>query len=404
MPAVRILYCLLFFGVLIWTAGCDNVEESDPPSSSTELRGVWLTNVDSEVLDSSEAIDEAMTFLADHHFNVVFPVVWNDGTTVYPSAVMDSLFDVPINPRYEGRDPLAEVIDAAEKQGLAVVPWFEFGFAARHNDATPSRILEARPGWAARDTSGAVLQKNDFYWMNAYHPEVQDFLATLVHEVVTTYDIDGIQGDDRLPAQPVEGGYSDETIRQYRAAHNGADPPDNPHNNDWKAWRADHLNAFAARIYRETKAVSPTLQVSWSPSIYPWGYDEYLQEWPAWLRAGHADWVHPQVYRRDTTAYRETLETQLSAMRDAAAKASLVSAHADPSSTNQRPLYPGVLLNVGDYFAEADEVVEAVRTNRALGINGEVFFFYEGLRADDNARAEALRSTVYRDPAAPPIE
>ena len=56
-----------------------------------ELRGVWLTNVDSEMLSSRAAIAEAMQFLADHHFNAVLPVVWNDGVALYPSAIMIAL-------------------------------------------------------------------------------------------------------------------------------------------------------------------------------------------------------------------------------------------------------------------------------------------------------------------------
>ena len=38
-------------------------------------RGVWVTNVDSKVLDSKESIDEAMEFLAKNGFNVVMPVL-----------------------------------------------------------------------------------------------------------------------------------------------------------------------------------------------------------------------------------------------------------------------------------------------------------------------------------------
>ena len=41
-------------------------------------------------------------------------------------------------------------------------------------------------------------------WWNALHPGPQKFLLELIEEVVTRYDIDGIQGDDRLPAMPLK--------------------------------------------------------------------------------------------------------------------------------------------------------------------------------------------------------
>ncbi|NES74064.1 MAG: tetratricopeptide repeat protein [Okeania sp. SIO2D1] len=46
------------------------------------LRGIWLTNVDSKVLHSRDNIAEAMDFLAETGFNVVFPVVWNKAFTL----------------------------------------------------------------------------------------------------------------------------------------------------------------------------------------------------------------------------------------------------------------------------------------------------------------------------------
>ena len=43
-----------------------------------EIRGIWITVTDSNVLDKRENIQKAMEFLAKTGFNVVFPVVWNN--------------------------------------------------------------------------------------------------------------------------------------------------------------------------------------------------------------------------------------------------------------------------------------------------------------------------------------
>ncbi len=59
-----------------------------------EMRGVWLTNTDSEVLKSRQNIAEAMDFLAETGFNVVFPVVWNKAVTLYPSQTMQQILGI----------------------------------------------------------------------------------------------------------------------------------------------------------------------------------------------------------------------------------------------------------------------------------------------------------------------
>ncbi|MEM1115238.1 MAG: family 10 glycosylhydrolase [Bacteroidota bacterium] len=358
-------------------------------SDLTELRGVWLTNVDSDVLLSREGIAEAMQFLADHNFNVVYPVVLNAGMTLYPSDAMEAVTGTRIDPRYAGRDPLAEVVEEAAKHDIAVIPWFEYGFASSFS-LGGGPILAAKPEWAARDRDGTLLTKNGFEWMNAYHPEVQQFVLDLVLEVAEGYAVAGVQGDDRLPAQPSEGGYSDVTRQLYASEHGGAEPTRAYLDADWLRWRADKLNAFGQRFYDAVKAVDPDLQVSWSPSPYPWGYRNYLQDWPAWASGGYADQVHPQVYRYSLDAYAATLASQ------GAAALGL-----DPSV--DALVYPGVLMNVGDYVIPVDDLMGLLQHNRGQGYNGEVFFFYEGLRTNDDALADTLLSTFYAVPARRPF-
>jgi uncharacterized lipoprotein YddW (UPF0748 family) len=57
-----------------------------------ELRGVWITNVNSTVLSSDAGIKTAVDYLASIGVNVIFPVMWNGGNTLYPSTVMYNLF------------------------------------------------------------------------------------------------------------------------------------------------------------------------------------------------------------------------------------------------------------------------------------------------------------------------
>ncbi|MDE5080383.1 MAG: family 10 glycosylhydrolase, partial [Trichodesmium sp. St18_bin1] len=243
-----------------------------------ELRGIWLTNVDSKILHSRDKIAEAMNFLVETGFNVVFPVVWNKAFTLYPSQLMGTTFGLEIDPLYKGRDPLAEVITEAQKVGIKVIPWFEYGFVSSYKQ-NGGWLLSQKPEWIARDCKGNLLVKNGFEWMNALDEEVQNFLIDLVLEVVINYDIDGIQGDDRMPAFPSEGGYDGKTIGRYRQQFS-CYPPQNHKHHKWLQWRADILTDFLARLYKEVKALKPNILVSMAPSFYKWGFNEYLQDYP----------------------------------------------------------------------------------------------------------------------------
>ena len=71
--------CLFYTIISVLFFACNQPEKI----RSTELRGVWLTNVDSKVMDSRENIAEAMRFLAENNFNMVCRVVWNKGMNLY---------------------------------------------------------------------------------------------------------------------------------------------------------------------------------------------------------------------------------------------------------------------------------------------------------------------------------
>ena len=346
---------------------------------NTGIRGVWIPSTDCKVLTSKQRIADAMDFLADTGFNTVFPVVWNRGFTAYRSQIMREQFGMEIDSRYQGRDPLAELIVEAHRVGLRVIPWFEYGFVSSYN-LNGGHLLAKKPEWAARDCSGNLLKKNNFEWLNSLDAEVQDFLLGLMLEVANNYPVNGVQGDDRI-GLPVEGGYDEKTVKRYREEC-GREPPSQCRERHWLHWRADIITEFVARLHRELKAINPDLLLSMSPSPYEWGLVEYLQDSQAWVDKKLVDLLHPQFYRRDFNAYKQLVD-RLIGEQFKGDRLDCVS--------------PGILLanRGGNYSMNPELLLQVIAYNRSRGIPGEVLFFYEGLRDNDNALAEVLKNGPY---------
>lgn len=328
-------------------------------------RGIWLTDVASTALDSREGIEGVVESCKIYGIDQIYVVVWNRGYTLYPSAHMEKTFGRKVAPRFADRDMLQELIEIAHANGLQVHAWFEFGFSSSYQEPDGGHILQSKPAWRAIDNEGKLVSKNGFQWMNAFHPEVQDFLLALIAEVIKNYDVDGIQGDDRLPANPSTAGYDKFTIAQYKAEHNGKAPPSDHKNQEWVDWRAQRLNLFAQKVYETAKATDPEIVVTMAPSIFPWSKEEYLQDWPTWVKNGWVDVIIPQVYRYDISAYTQTLDANLAFMPE----------------EKRTELVPGVLLKVDDYSPSKRFLKQMVKANRKRGLDSEVFFFYEGLKA-----------------------
>lgn len=345
----KLLFAILFFVSL--------------HASAQPFRGVWLTNVASDALSSRQKIKETVDICSRAGINTIFMVVWNKGVTLYPSAVMQKEFGIAIDPAFKGRDPLQELIEEAGKKNIAVHAWFEFGFAAAYDEAG-KHILQKHSSWAAINKDGQPVVKNHFHWMNAFDPQVQQFVQSLVLEVVKKYKVAGVQGDDRLPALPSEAGYDAYTVSLYKKEHVNVAPPTNSKDSAWINWRADKLTAFLKKLYSSVKAIKPNVLVTTAPSIHPWGREEYLQNWPEWLQQGITDFVFVQLYRYNFPAYDKILQEM-----------------AQQAGAKKDKVYPGVLLSLGDGYVASDTLLQQmIEANRKANIKGEVFFYYEGVK------------------------
>jgi uncharacterized lipoprotein YddW (UPF0748 family) len=332
------------------------------PIEVPELRGVWLTNVDSEVLFSSQNLREGFERLHRLNFNTVYPVVWNWGYTLYPSQVAEPVIGRAVDPEpgLQERDMLAEAVEYGQELGLRVIPWFEFGFQA----PSYSELARRNREWLTQRADGTqtIMEgEHERVWLNPFHPEVQEFILDLVLEVVENYDVDGIQFDDHL-GLPVEFGYDAYTVELYRREHDGNDPPEDFNDPDWVRWRADKITEFVGRTFEAVKAVKPDVVISVSPNPQHFAYARYLQDWQRWQELGYIEELVLQVYRSDIEVFiGELNRPEVEAAR------------------RHIPVGIAVLAGLRNRPTEMPLIEEKVRTIRNQGFAGMSFFFYQSL-------------------------
>jgi len=328
---------------------------------TAELRGVWLTNIDSEVLFRSEQLQVAVQELARLNFNTLYPTVWNWGYTLYPSPVAQQTLGYTVDPREPGlqtRDMLAEIVQAGHQRGLAVIPWFEFGFMA----PADSELAKIHPDWLTQRQDGSQVWDEGIYprvWLNPFHPEVQQFITRLMLEMVNRYDIDGIQLDDHF-GLPVEFGYDPFTLQLYQQEHPGKVPPKNPQDAEWVRWRANKLTAYVKQLFETIKARKRKVLLALSPNPYPFAYNAHLQDWRTWEREGLIEELIVQIYQEDLQKFTQELN-----------RPELVDAR------RHIPTGVGVLTGLKDRTVPIQKVQAKVTTIRQQGFSGMSFFFYE---------------------------
>ena len=358
-----------------------SLSQSLPTKPIREIRGVWITNVDSDVLFTRDRLATAIKDLRALNFNTIYPVVWNWGYTTYPSKVAKRIVGSSFMPKksagilinrnlnptegLEGRDVLQEMVVQGHKQGLAVIPWFEFGFMLpASSDPAGSDFAKLHPDWLTQKQDGGLLWKegkDPRVWLNPFKPEVKKFIIDLVVEVIKKYDVDGIQFDDHF-GLPSEFGYDKFTVDLYKSEHQGKLPPKDFKNEEWINWRADRITALMRDLFMAIKAANPKVIVSISPNPQTFAKNFFLQDWAKWERQGLVEELLIQVYR-------DNLGTFIGELRKPEVK--LASQHI--------PVAIGILSGVKPKPIPMTQIQAQIAAVRKEGLAGVSFFFYETL-------------------------
>lgn len=361
----RLFLFLFYLCISVYGFSADRVEG---------IRGVWVPAPRfTSVLHSHENVKQFVQLLEQLNLNSVFLVAYAETKTIYRSEVLlrysnyQHLEDGYLLSEYDYKsatnDPVRDLIDEAHKVGIKVFFWFEYGFMGEGTPiASTNPLLAKNPHWLGinNEQQPANYNRHDYYF-NSYNPSVQNFLIDLIEEALNLYpDLDGVQGDDRLPAMPRNSGYDTYTVSLYQAQHNGKLPPMDYNDKEWVGWRLDILNDFARRLYRSVKCISPDAMVSFAPNPYPWCEDNLMQDWPQWCKDGVCDLLAVQCYRYSEDAYRNTVLEVLN--------------HIKMSRANSL-FAPGMILMEGSNSKMTPELLlKQIKINRDLGLNGEIYF------------------------------
>ena len=333
-----------------------------------EVRAIWLTNVDSDILHTRSNIEIGLQRLKNLGFNTIYPVVWQRGFTLYPSKVVQEFigFSIIENPNFfQNRDMLAELIETAKPLNLRVIPWLEYGLMAPPN----SPLAQKHSSLLALDIRQTPIRlkihdnnKPDIQvWLNPCQPKVQQFLVDLIAELVENYEIDGIQLDDRF-GFPVELGYDSFTQNLYKTEQKVKVVPSNHQDSNWLSWGTKKNTELLTKIFQAVKSKRSDCLVSISPNPLAFAKRYYLADWQSWIEKGLVEEIVLQVYRDNFLSFiaeigkREVTEAK-----------------------QYIPVSIGILSGLKNKPVPLKLIKEQIKQTRASKFAGVSFFFYETL-------------------------
>lgn len=381
-----------------------------PAQPKAEMRGVWmatLLNIDwpsSSNLSTREQKQEIISIL-DHHqslgINAIFLQVRPAGDAFYRTSLapwskwLTGDQGKAPKPYY---DPLKFWIEQCHSRGMELHAWFNPFRAALNEDINllhSTHMVRQQPDW--------FVYYGGRIYFNPGLPQVREYLQSVIMEVVTNYNIDGVHFDDYFYPYKVNGKpFPDQqSFHQLgKGYHSIAD------------WRRNNISSFIRDLSEQIRAVKPTVRFGISP-FGVWrnqdddqmgsktraghtAFDDLYADVLLWMKNGWIDYLAPQIYWHigfELADYQVLLDWW--------------SRH-----SYGRHIYIGQsaykIRRDADFSAwqNPEEMPRHIRLNRKYPeVRGNIYFSSSSLRTNALGLGDSLRNNYHKYPALiPPMD
>ncbi len=394
----KIVY--LFYIALLLHSVSILAQTSNP---KREFRGAWIasvTNIDwpSKTGLSIDALKKELTDMLDAiklaNLNAIFFQVRPECDALYKSSIEPWSYWITgtqgIAPAGDF-DPLKFAIEEAHKRGIELHAWLN-PYRARQVSTyirSANHVTNLHPDW--------ILKFGNLYILNPGLPQVRNYNVSVVVDIISKYDVDGIHFDDYFYPYPPD------QISTQDAATFASYPRGFTNLGDW---RRDNVNIQMKAINDTIKAINPRIKFGispfgiWKNGVPAWtgtdgynysivGMDAYnviYADPMAWLKQRSVDYLIPQLYWKISTNINSNSQDYHK----------LMPWWADSAKQYGRHFYSGNIY--GSYsLSELPNQLKANRNNSKT--SGIVLFSAKHISGNTLSFTDSLKNKYFSTPA-----
>ena len=366
--------------------------EQTYPLPKYEVRATWITSVygldwpktrattPQGIRRQKEELTAILDRLKEANFNTVLFQTRTRGDVLFRSDIepMNSILTGTTG-KDPGYDPLAFAIEECHKRGMECHAWMvtiPLGSKKHQQSLGKLSLTKKKPA--------ICVPYRTEYFLNPGHPETKQYLFSLVKEVVTKYDVDGVHFDYLRYPEHARKFADQATFKKYGKGRT------------LEQWRKDNLTEILRYLYTEVKKIKPWVKVSTSPigkyrdtSRYSSkgfnAYDIVHQDVQGWLAEGIQDQIYPMMYFRENAFFPFLLDWQ--------------------EQSNGRHVIPGL----GTYFLDPkegnwkiNEIVRQLNFIREKNVPGMAHYRVQHVLNNTQGVYDLLQDAYYQAPALQP--
>lgn len=396
-------------------AQCPTGPEIDKNTPKRDFRGVFLASVSS--LDwptnrtATPAVQQAeliviLDKLKANGYNTVFLQIRPEADALFASTIdpwsywLTGTQGTAPSPVW---DPLAFAVTEAHSRGLDLHAWLN-PYRVKQTSAmtlASNNVANQHPSWTFQAKLNASDTGLNLKMLNPGIPDVRNYLVSVIQDVASRYDVDGIHFDDYF--YPYAGMESPPQDQQTYADYN---PTGIAAIEDW---RRNNVNLMIGMVYDAIQTINTNQNKNIVFGVSPFGIwksgtpsgisgnSSYFAQYCdpiSWLNAGKVDYLAPQLYWKITGS-----QDYIALSKWWNDQVKLANKQLYPSEAYYR-------MNDSSNWA-ATEIQNQINQNRVANMDatfGQVAYRYTSIKNNHKTINDALNTTQYKYKSfAPPI-
>ncbi len=338
---------------------------------------IWILR---DSLTSPEKIQKALIYASEAGYNKVFIQIRGRGYAFYNSKI------VPKNPLVDNSfDPLKYAIEISKKLDIELHVWFNtyILWSSSYEPKDLNHIYHLKKEWTEANTYGKMdytinlkspkIPNWEGIYLSPLHPEVNPYLLSLISEIISSYDIDGIHFD-YIRYQDEIYGYNSYGRDRFKDLYS-IDPSDiakgiistrfgwsqefvDSTKNIWNKFRQDAITNLLVSTsnYINNNNLEIKLSAAVKPNLLT-AKKRYMQDWDSWLNNGLLDFVVPMNYYSEVKDFNNDIQ--------------IMKYFIDKS------LQDKIVMGIATYNQSADDAADKILISRLNGFSGISVFSYD---------------------------
>ena len=341
-------------------------------SNPVHIQSMWHTpNSYPYMFDETteEGVKKFLKASKECGFNRIYIETNSVGISYYNSKILN-------NHQYFSKnygnylDFLECFIEEAHKLNIEVIAWVQV-FRAKDSYFPLESCYKEE--WLSIDYNG-----NKCLFFDSTNPEVHQFLLKQFTELISTYNIDGIEYDYirydgsnilSYPSEIIDYGYTEVSINMFKEKYGYTGDikdilKDHKARSKWVEFKKNRITDLLIDAKEVIKNIKPNCKISASVFSYSESINELMQDWPRWINEELIDYIEPMIYQKNNELFFESVQNFWETI-----------INKDEKTKNKIIIGIGNVCNGGNYYDYPEQIRYVLEQRFSYNIFEASFFF-----------------------------